>query len=242
MKKLGVIGGLGPMATAFFMQMVIEMTEAHTDQEHIEMLIHNCPSIPDRTSYILGNIDDDPGKPMAEIGKQLVANGAEVIAIPCITASYFLPELYSEIRVPIINIIKETTQYLTGIGIQCVGLMATNGTIQSNLFQDALCKAGLDVILPKQKSQEDIMHLIYNNIKASKQIEMDRFERASAELKERGAQVIVLGCTELSLIRRDMPIGEGYLDAMQVLAKCSVEQCGVLKKEYNQLITKKKKV
>ncbi len=81
------------------------------------------------------------------------------------------------------------------------------------------------------------MHLIYEDVKATKPAEMDRFARVSCQLREKGAQVIVLGCTELSMIRRDEQIGAGYLDVMQLLAKCSVEACGTLKKEYRQLIT-----
>lgn len=237
MRTLGVIGGLGPMATAFFMQMVIEMTEADRDQEHIEMLIHNCPSIPDRTSYIVGTSQENPEKPMADIGKWLADNGADVIAIPCITASYFFETLSREIPVPIINIIEETAAYLAENRIDSVGLMATDGTVQSGLFQKALQEKGIKVILPKKESQQDVMHLIYNNVKATKPVEMNRFERVSRELRDAGAKVIVLGCTELSMIRRDEKIGAGYLDAMQVLAKCSVEVCGLLKKQYQQLIT-----
>ena len=237
MKRLGVIGGLGPMATAFFMQMVIEMTEAETDQEHIEMLIHNCPSIPDRTSYILGKSKENPGTPMAAIGRKLADNGADVIAIPCITANYFYRQLSQEIPVPIINIIEETTRYLVEQSIHTVGLMATDGTVQSGLFQQSLQQAGIRVIVPEAEGQQDVMHLIYQNVKATKPAEMQRFGRVSHELREKGAEVIILGCTELSMIRRDEPIGPGYLDAMQVLAKCSVEVCGTLKKQYLQLIT-----
>lgn len=237
MHTLGVIGGLGPMATAFFMQMVIEMTEAETDQEHIEMIIYNCPSIPDRTSFILGLSDKDPGKPMEAIGKKLVADGAETIAVPCVTANYFYEELSREIPVPIINLIEETAKYLEEQNISMVGLMATDGTVKSGLFQKALQMRGIQTVLPEEDAQRDVMHLIYQNVKATKPIEMDRFERVSTELRRGGSQVIILGCTELSMIRRDEQVGAGYLDAMQVLAKCSVERCGILKKEYQQLIT-----
>ena len=238
MKKLGVIGGLGPMATAFFMQMVIEMTDADKDQDHIEMLIHNCPSIPDRTSYILGKSVDNPGRPMATIGKRLAECGADVIAIPCITANYFFRELSEEIPIPIIDIIEETAGDLAERNIKEVGLMATDGTVKSGLFQKTLQLAGIDVILPGEEGQRDVMHLIYQNVKATCPVEMERFMRVSEELKEKGARVILLGCTELSMIRRDEKIGSGYLDAMQVLAKRSVEICGALKKEYQQLITR----
>lgn len=238
MHTLGVIGGLGPMATAFFMQMVVEMTEAAADQEHIEMIIYNCPSIPDRTSYIVGKSNENPEKSMADIGKKLADSGAEVLAIPCITAHYFYEELSGEIPVPIIHLIEETVKYLEEQKINVVGLMATDGTVKSGLFQKALQAKGIKVVLPQEESQKDVMHLIYQNVKAAKPIEMNRFEQVSAELRENGSQVILLGCTELSMIRRDEQIGSGYLDVMQVLAKCAVERCGILKKEYQQLVTK----
>ena len=225
------------MATAFFMQMVIEMTKAETDQEHIEMLIHNCPSIPDRTSYILGRSERNPEPYMAAIGRKLAESGAEVIAIPCITANYFYRELSEEIPVPILNIIEETSGYLAAQGVERVGLMATDGTVRSGLFQQSLKEAGIAVALPGEDGQGDVMHLIYEDVKATRPAEMDRFLKVERELKEKGAQVIILGCTELSMIRRDESIGAGYLDAMQVLAKCAVEQCGTLKEEYRQLIT-----
>lgn len=237
MKKLGVIGGMGPMATVYFMQMVVEMTQAETDQEHIEMLIHNCPSIPDRTSYILGESRDDPGAPMAAIGRKLAEYGAEVIAIPCVTANYFCRQLSGEIPIPILNIITETVQYLARQKIQRVGLMATDGTVQSALFQKAFARTGIEVILPGEAGQQDVMHLIYQNIKATRPAEMERFGRVSRELREKGAQVMLLGCTELSMIRRDERIGPDYLDVMQVLAKACVERCGILKEQYQNLIT-----
>lgn len=237
MRVLGVIGGLGPMATAFFMQMVIEMTQADTDQEHIGMIVYDCPSIPDRTSYILGKSHKNPETPMIAIGRKLAADGADLIAIPCVTAGYFYETLTKEIEVPIINVIEETVQYLVGQQIEAVGLMATDGTIQCGLFQKSLHQRGIRVVLPTEHAQRDVMHLIYRDVKATKPVEMNRFRRVTAELRREGAQVILLGCTELSMIRKDEQIGAGYLDVMQVLAKCSVERCGILKKEYRQLIT-----
>lgn len=237
MKKLGVIGGLGPMATAFFMQMVIEMTEAKTDQEHIEMLIHNCPGIPDRTSYILGKSSENPGIQMVEIGKRLAEGGADIIAIPCVTANYFYKELSERISVPVINTIRETAVYLGERGVKTVGLMATDGTVKSRLFNDELKKNGISLIVPGEKSQQYIMDIIYDNVKAGKPVNMEKFNEASEELRKSGAEVNLLACTELSMVRIDEIIGAGYLDVMQVLARYSVKACGKLKEAYREIIT-----
>lgn len=225
------------MATAFFMQMVIEMTDAAIDQNHIEMFIHNCPGIPDRTGYILGKSRENPGIQMIDIGKKLAENGADIIAIPCVTANYFYKELSESIPVPVINTIKETSCYLGERGIKTAGLMATDGTIKSRLFDGELKSKGINLVIPDEKYQSYVMDIIYDNVKAGKPVDMDKFGKASENLKSKGAQVILLGCTELSMARRDERIGAGYLDVMQLLARCSVDICGTLKKEYREIIT-----
>lgn len=240
-KKLGVIGGLGPMATAVFLQMVVEMTDADVDQEHIEMLIHHYPQIPDRTSYILGKSAENPAVEMNKTAKALEKQGADLIAIPCITALYFYDELTVNVSVPIINTIEEIVTYLKARNIHAVGLMATDGTIESGLFQKAFFNTGCRLLLPSEERQRDIMHLIYQNIKANKEAEMYRFWAAVDELKRDGAEVIILGCTELSVLHKKYEIGEGFLDAMQLIAKCAVESCGRLRKEYREIITKEEK-
>lgn len=240
MKKeiLGVIGGLGPMATAYFMELVIRMTRAETDQENVEMIIYNFPSIPDRTDYILGNSDQSPLPEMLRIGAALAEQGASLIAIPCVTAHYFCPRIAEGIPVPVVNGVAETVSLLKKQGIEKVGIMATDGTIRTGLLSGELEKAGIGAVVPSGERQEDVMHLIYKNVKAGKRAEMDRFRRVQQELVSNGAQVILLGCTELSLIKRDEEIGPGFLDIMEVLAQQSVLRCGkTLREEYEGLIT-----
>lgn len=237
MKTLGVIGGLGPMATAYFMQLVIEMTEAVTDQEHIPMIIYNCPQIPDRTNYLLGISEENPGPQIIECGRKIAAAGAELIAIPCITAHALYPEFEQELDVPVLHIIRETAAYLKKEGIRKVGLEATDGTVSTGVFQKELEQQGIEVVLPSKEKQEMVMHIIYNNVKAGRRVDMDRFQQVEEELHEKGAEVIILGCTELSMISRDEKIGHGYLDAMEVLARAAVLQCGKLKTKYNRLLT-----
>jgi len=215
------------------------MTNAKQDQEHIEMLIYSKPTIPDRTAYILGRSKENPVFPMIEIGKALVDLGVDYIAIPCITAHYFHDTLSSGIGVPIIHIIKETVQHLKDHGVQCAGIMATEGTISSNLFQEELIKAGMNAIIPTEQKQEMVTDLIYKNVKANQPVDFDKFTAVSMELKNNGAEVIILGCTELSLIKRDYDIGPGYIDAMEVLSMRSILLCEAdLKAEYHSLITK----
>ena len=138
MNMLGIIGGLGPMATAYLMQLLTQMSDAGTDQEHMEIVVYSKPSIPDRTQYILGKSDRSPVPEMVLAGRKLVEFGADLIAVPCITAHYFHDELERQIGIPIINAITETVQCIEQEEIDRVGLMATDGTIQSGLFQKEL--------------------------------------------------------------------------------------------------------
>lgn len=237
MNRLGIIGGLGPMATAYFMELVTKMTKADTDQEHIDMIIYSRPSTPDRTRYILGESSESPLPAMIEVGKALTAQQATTIAIPCITAHYFHDELEEAIRVPIIHGIAETVQYLSDRGITKAGIMATDGTVRTGLFTRELQKKNMTAVYPGERGQSFVMDLIYRDVKAGKPADMDKFREVADELHRKGAEVILLGCTELSVIKRDYPLDPGFLDVMEVLAKCSVEACGVLKEEYRELIT-----
>lgn len=238
MKKLGVIGGLGPMATALFMQMVIEMTDADTDQEHIEMIIYNCPSIPDRTNFILGKNVDSPLPAILEIGSKLDKEDVGLIAIPCVTANFFYEQMCEGIKAPIVDVIGEMVSYLLAHKIKNVGLMATSGTVESKLFQKAFDKAGLNLIVPDSQGQADVMSVIYDNVKANKPVDLSKFKGVEQSLKDAGAEVIILGCTELSVVRCDYNIGSGFIDAMQLMAQCCVKNCAKLLPEYEELITR----
>ncbi len=238
-KMLGVIGGLGPMATAYFMELVTDMTDAATDQEHLQMLIYSAPSIPDRTRYILDNTSKNPLPEMLRIGNVLAQQGAEQIAIPCVTAHYFFEELESGIPIPVINGVRETALHLKNYGITKAGIMATDGTVKSRVFHRELEKQGIEAIVPSADRQADVMSLIFDDIKAGKPADMTKFAGIAKQLQDNGAQAIILGCTELSLIKRDHAIGPGFLDAMEILAQQAIVQCGKpLKENYRSLISK----
>lgn len=224
------------MATAYLFERIIDMTKAEVDQQHIEILIHNCPAIPDRTQYILGKSQENPLELMGQIGRKL-AKEVDILALPCITAHYFHEELEAIVGVPIIHAVRETACYLHERGYDKVGVMATDGTVEMGIFTKELAKYGIECLYPDEKGQRDVMHLIYHNVKAGCKIEQPLLDSVSQNLFGRGAQVIILGCTELSMIKKNNMIGAKYLDVTEVLAKCCVEKCSVLKEEYRELIS-----
>jgi aspartate racemase len=224
MKSLGVIGGLGPMASAYFLELVIQMTDAKTDQDHLDVILFDRPAVPDRTAYILGKSQDSPLPSMMATARTLESLGVANIAVTCITSHHFFKELAAAVKIPLLNIVRETAGYLKARGIRRAGILATSGTVTTRLFQDALEEAGLAWEVPSPKGQAQVMDLIYNQVKAGKPADLEEFGAVSQELRDKGCESLILGCTELSLIKRDHPIGPGYLDALEVLAAACLRE------------------
>ena len=235
MTTLGIIGGLGPMATVVFIKKIINMTEAETDQEHISINVAHYPCIPDRTKFMLGESDENPVPAIVSIGNRLADQGTEAIAIPCVTAHFFMDELSRSVRIPIIDGVELTRQYLKDMGCKSAGLLGTDGTIKTGFLQKKLEEAGIECHTPSDECQKLVMKLIYDNVKAGKPVDKEAFTRVSEEMHQKGAEVIVLGCTELSVIADEWLPGGRYLDMLDVMARACVLRFGKLRPEYESI-------
>ncbi len=225
------------MATAYFMQTVIDMTDAKTDQQHLPMAVISRPDTPDRTAYILGESTECPLPHMLSSGKALEALGVECIAIPCVTAHYFHSELTAELRTHVIHAPRETVRRLKEAGVTSAGIMATEGTVKAKIFQKELEAQGITAVLPDEKAQAAITSTIYDYVKASRRADMELFGSAERMLRRAGAECLILGCTELSVVKRDNSLRGNYIDVLEVLAAESIERCGAeLKEKYKSLI------
>lgn len=228
-QAVGVIGGVGPMATVYYMQRVIEMTKAGCDQEHINMLVFNDCDIPDRTAFITEKSSDNPLPVMVEDAKRLEAAGCEFVVIPCNTAHYFYDELEQAVEIPVVNIVEETIRYAKARvqDLSCVGIMATTGTIVTGTYQKYAERAGLSFAVPDEDEQDLLMQIIYDGVKAGKPVPRADFDRVANHLRAKGAQCLILGCTELSVLKRDLPINDpDVLDSIDVLASETVRRSG----------------
>jgi len=225
-KILGVIGGMGPQATQCFYQNIIDNTIASKDQEHIDMVIINHASMPDRTESILsGKTDIVFGKLSGDVQK-LINFGVDYIAMPCNTSHYFIDKLKEQNNIEFIDMIEETAKVIKGRNISKIGLMATNGTVISRIYETKMKKFGIEVVIPSKDRQTDVMTIIYDQIKAGNPPCVQTFDLVSNELESSGAQAIVLGCTELSYYSELYKLGDFFVDAQKVLVRKSVELCG----------------
>lgn len=225
-KVLGILGGLGPMATAYFYQMLVAHTKAAADQEHIDTVISSKATTPDRSDFILGKSEDDPFVVMEAEAQRLVTFGAQVIAIPCNTAHYFYTRLDDVIPVPVLNMVALTVQEAKRQGCQKVGILATDGTVQTETYQRMCRKMDVDCLVPDAPMQRDIMDVIYNDVKAGRPPDMAKFDKVADWMFVQDCQRLVLGCTELSLLKQDGFLDARYVDSMEVLAEAAIRACG----------------
>lgn len=221
MAKLGVIGGLGSKATAYFFNQLVDMTEANNDQEHIELMIHNHPQIPDRTAYILGKSHESPMPMLLQDTMQLLAADCDAIYVPCNTAHYFINQFDPEIKKYFIHMIDETVQAVQRQSHEKVLLLATSGTVETKLYQTAFAEVGITCEVPDDFLQAQVMSIIYDKIKAGQKVGIDELKPFLDFAQQKEAGAIILGCTELSLLKSDLQLSDYYIDAME----CAIKAC-----------------
>lgn len=228
--KLGVLGGVGPAATVDFMRKIVQLTKAERDQDHIKIVVEQNPQIPDRTANILGK-GKDPSISMLATCLRLQADGAHAIAIPCNTAHAFVEQIQRHLNIPIINMLAAVIDHINQAeqSIKNVGILATSGTIKSRVYHDQIIKSGKHVLAPSAQHQNNVMEAIYgqNGVKAgfiSGECS-ELLKGAILHLIEKGAEAIILGCTELPLIELPVKISENVilLDPTEILARRCVE-------------------
>lgn len=226
-KLVGVIGGMGPMATAYFQEMVVDLTDANCDQENVDMVITNRCSTYDRTDYILGKSENNPVDTLIDDAKKLEKIGANILAITCNTAHYFYNEIQKNVNIQVINMIEKTTKYTKDKGYKKVCILGTKGTIYTNLYQKCLEKCNIDYMVLNEKYQNDLMDIIYNDIKAGNYYNIKKFENIISYVKNNGCDCVILGCTELSILKNKNNLdGEFYIDSLETLAREVIKYCG----------------
>ncbi len=224
---IGILGGMGPKSTADFFLKVINATPARKEQEHPRIVIDCNPKIPDRTAAILGE-DESPIEQLKDTAHNLEKAGAEIIAMPCNTAHYYYNELQKSTGVPIINMLSETATYIRDSfpEVKKIGLLATTGTLKTKIYQSAL--SGIKVIIPDSARQKRVMTAIYGRrgIKAgfTRGLPRKYILEEAIRLVEQGAELIILGCTEISLVlkQRDLPVP--LIDPLQILAEVVIRK------------------
>lgn len=236
---IGIIGGVGPLGGLDIYKKIIEETIAVSDQEHLPVMLYSFPNlIGDRTAYLNGNSTINPAIAIAEITRQLEHAGVTVVGIPCNTAhaapiySVFEQELArTNQKIKVLHLIRETVAFMKALYPQAkVGILSTTGTRNSGLYRHMLLEEGFEVVEPSDEWQGRVHDAIYDKeygIKAQSTPVTNkvRLELHSAmdELKKAGAEIIVLGCTELPLaLPENDHNGMNLIDPNRILARALI--------------------
>lgn len=224
-KMIGVLGGMGPAATADFYQKIIRATPAKADQDHLKVLIFSNPQVPDRTAAIRGE-GPDPLPILVAGAEVLIQGGADLITIPCVTAHHYYDALQRAVSVPILHLVGETATAVMGEypGLRRLGLLATTGTLQSRLFEHYFEPRGLTILRPDPAVQASaVMEAIYA-VKHGEPAERARrlIREAAEHLRAQGADAILAGCTEVPLILQDGDLPVPVIDPTWILAQAAV--------------------
>mgnify|MGYP001557232477 CR=1 FL=1 len=216
---------MGPEATVDFMARVIALTDASCDQDHVRMLVDHNPHVPNRQDAILHG-GEDPGPVLADMAADLEAGGADFLVIPCNTAYVYQDAILAATHVPLISIIGVSIAAAAerAPGAERIGLLATDGCLESGIYQSGFEAAGLAAELPTAEELQQLMTLV-RTIKAGKQTEATG--RAMADLAQalasRGAGAIIAGCTEIPLVLDADAVSVPLVSSTDALAEMTVK-------------------
>lgn len=226
MKTIGIIGGMGPMATVDLMEKIIQSTQASDDQDHIHILVDNNTAIPDRTEAILHG-GKSPVMELVRSGLNLERMGADVLVLACNTAHYFLPQVQPFLHVPVLNMIEVIANECVESGMCCIGLLASEGTYGSGIYKKAFDKRGMKLLQPDEAQRQILHDMIYHGVKAGNRLyDVTEVCKVLSDMRSRGAKAFILGCTEIPIAVKMYDIKETYIDATRILAEKVVAYVG----------------
>ncbi|MBE6990837.1 MAG: amino acid racemase [Ruminococcaceae bacterium] len=227
-KTIGILGGMGPLATADLFRKIVTLTRADRDNDHIRVYIDSNAAIPDRTAAILSG-GPDPVPEMLSALRHLEACGADCIVMPCNTAHYFLSRLQAATDTPVLSMLEATARCCARrYPGERPAVLATRGTLTTGLYDRALAAAGVDFLLPDEEERDTLMYLIYDVVKASRPLtpESDVWRDLLAGLRARGADYFILGCTELPILADTLAVPGPFVDPTAELARAAIRFCG----------------
>ena len=194
---IGILGGMGPLATVDLFEKITMHTLAASDQEHPRVCIDSNTDIADRTAALLSG-GPDPVPEMIKSARRLESIGADFLIMPCNTAHCFYEQIRGAVNIPLLHMIALTRDALTVRGVKRAGLLATDGTVKTGVYQKCFAGSGIELMLPEAEEQAAVMDVIYRGVKAGDlTYDVSAFRHTCEALLERGAETLILGCTEL---------------------------------------------
>ncbi len=218
LRRVGILGGMGPEATVLLMQRIIAAARARADADHIPLIVDQNPQVPSRIRHLIDGTGDDPGPVLAAMAVRLQVAGAEALAMPCNTAHHYAPAIRAAVSVPFLDMVALSVAHATTLAGRNgrVGILASPAVRKVGLFDASCASAG---VIPVYAADEDAMLATIRSIKAqgATPAAQDALRRASKALESQGATVQMIACTEFSLIAEAAAPGVTSFDALDLL-------------------------
>ena len=226
---IGILGGMGPEATNQLCTLITALTPVSRDQDHIPVITFNNPRIPDRVSAVRGS-GPSPVPEMIHTALVLQEAGAAFLLMPCNLAHFYVADVQKAIRIPLLNMIEETVKFTIENYPACrrVGLVASTPTIECGIYEREFLQRNLVLISPDADVQETkVMRAIYgqDGIKCGhKSKPRALLKEVARHLTDKGAEVIVAGCTEASLVMLQKNSSGVIIDPLEIMARVEVKR------------------
>lgn len=229
-KTIGILGGMGPGATVYLFDLIVKLTRVEKDQEHIPVIVYNNPTIPDRTNAII-NKGPSPLPYLIDSALLLEKAGVDFILMACITAHYFYEEIVTHVSVPILHLLEESLTYVRQelSNVRKIGLLATDGTLQTGLFHQLFNRSGIEIITPDKKMQHILMKALYHKggVKAGfKDSPKEKILSVLQKLLGDKVDAVMAGCTEIPLVINQADMEIPFINPLQIIARESLRRAG----------------
>ncbi len=225
LKTIGVLGGMGPAATAAFQQRIIDLTDAKDDVDHVPLLVDMNPQIPSRITAIMEDTES-PAQTLARMAKGLEASGAQALVMPCNTAHFYAQTIERAVEIPLLNMLTLSAAKLRqDIGTATIGLLASPLTDDVGIFRDAFAPFDLQVTFPKDA--DHVLSIIRKIKSGGLAGDMGwQLTELGQELQDKGARALLIGCSEFSLLQDQLRANLPVFDTVDILAAAAIRYSG----------------
>jgi aspartate racemase len=224
---VGILGGMGPEATVELMRRVVAVTPAADDEDHIRMLVEHNPKVPSRIKALIEGTGESPAPVLIDMARRLERAGASVLAMPCNTAHGYAREIAGAVEIPLLDMIALAAERISRMVLEHrrVGMLASSAVRSLGLYEKALAPFGIETVYPGDQSA------VMDIIKAVKRGDTGERQRrglvsVAEELEGKRADLLLIACTELSVLADSLDDGIAVLDALDVLVE-EIVACGL---------------
>jgi aspartate racemase len=208
-----ILGGMGTLATESFVHTLNRRTDAHRDQDFLDYIVVNHATIPDRTAYIKDSSLENPEEKLIEDIKIQSVLNPKFFVIPCNTAHYYFDELQNATQIPILHMPRIAVERIRErfADSKRIAVLATEGTILTGVYREELEAQGYEAVIPDEELQEKVNRLIYQEVKENKNLNFELYHEILSDVKKKmNCEVMILGCTELSVLYEEYQLDSEF--------------------------------